>query len=84
MRNVGSSYRLRKNSVALFRCEEGPRPADCPPDLLHPTKYLEINMLTSDTFYSDDERELQKTYGTEKLANAVFEAVIRDEIEVKS
>ncbi len=38
-------------------------------------------MLTSDTFYSDDERELQRTHGTEKLANTVFDAVIRDEIE---
>lgn len=38
-------------------------------------------MLNTDKFFTASERNLQREMGTEKLADAVFEAVLRDKIE---
>ncbi|MET1411326.1 pyridoxamine 5'-phosphate oxidase family protein [Roseibium sp. HPY-6] len=38
-------------------------------------------MLTSDEFYTSQQRELQERFGTSKLADTVVAAIVRDEIE---
>ncbi len=38
-------------------------------------------MLTADEFYTDAQRDLQRAHDSEKLANVVVQAIVRDEIE---
>lgn len=38
-------------------------------------------MLTSDEFYTDEQRALQKRHDSERLADVVVQAIVRDEIE---